>query len=225
MKSGRVSWLRRLLRRSAWGIGILLVLGFAVIAYTNLLPTRVSEGRLFSDATAIPRHRVGLIFGCDNQIDGRENLYFRYRIEAAVLLWKAGKVSCFLVSGDNRTKYYNEPEAMRQALVDRGVPADRIVADFAGLRTFDSVVRAKEIFGATDVVFVSQRFQNERAIYIAKAHGIDAVGFNARDVPGSGGYKTRLREVGARVKMWMDVNLLSTRPRVMGAAEMLPGND
>lgn len=225
MKEGRSSWIRRYFRRTALLFGILFLVAFALITYTNLVAVRSAKGRLFHEAAEISRHRVGLIFGCDNQIDGRENLYFRYRIEAAVRLWNAGKVSCFLVSGDNRTKYYNEPEAMKQALVDRGVPADRIFADFAGLRTLDSVVRAKEIFGATDVVFVSQRFQNERAIYIARANGIDAVGFNAQDVVGSGGYKTKLREVGARVQMWLDVNILSTRPKVMGPAEALPGND
>lgn len=225
MKWASSSWIRRFLRRGALLLGILFVVAFAVIAFTNLVAVRSAEGRLFQEASEIPKHRVGLIFGCDDQIDGRENLYFRYRIEAAVRLWNAGKVSCFVVSGDNRTKYYNEPEAMRQALVDRGVPADRIVEDFAGLRTLDSVVRAKEIFGATDVIFVSQRFQNERAIYIARANGIDAVGYNAQDVLGSGGYKTKLREVGARVQMWLDVNILSTRPKVMGPAESLPGND
>ncbi len=225
MKRASSLWIRRFLRRGALLLGILFVVAFALIAFTNLEASRSAEGRLFFEADEIPKHRVGLIFGCDDQIDGRENLYFRYRIEAAVRLWNAGKVSCFLVSGDNRTKYYNEPEAMRQALVDRGVPADRIVEDFAGLRTLDSVVRAKEIFGATDVIFVSQRFQNERALYIARANGIDAVGFNARDVVGSGGYKTKLREVGARVQMWLDVNILSTRPKVMGPPEILPGKD
>lgn len=225
MKGASTSWIRRFLRRGALLLGILFVVAFAVIAFTNLVAIRSAEGRLFHEASEIPKHRVGLIFGCDDQIDGRENLYFRYRIEAAVRLWNARKVSCFVVSGDNRTKYYNEPEAMRQALVDRGVPANRIVEDFAGLRTLDSVVRAKEIFGATDVIFVSQRFQNERAIYIARANGIDAVGYNAQDVLGSGGYKTKLREVGARVQMWLDVNILSTRPKVMGPAESLPGND
>lgn len=225
MKSVGSSWIRRFLRRGALLLGILFVVAFALIAFTNLEASRSAEGRLFFEAGEIPKRRVGLIFGCDDQIDGRENLYFRYRIEAAVRLWKEGKVSCFIVSGDNRTKYYNEPEAMRLALVERGVPADRIVEDFAGLRTLDSVVRAKEIFGATDVIFVSQRFQNERAIYIARANGIDAVGFNARDVVGSGGYRTKLREVGARVQMWLDVNLLSTRPKVMGPPEILPGNN
>lgn len=204
-------------------LGIVFLACFALTVYTNLLPAKSAKGRLFSDAQQIPRHRVGLVFGCDDQIDGRENLYFRYRIEAAVRLWEAGKISCILVSGDNRSKYYNEPQAMKKALVDRGVPANRIVEDFAGLRTLDSVIRAKEIFGANEIIFVSQGFQNERAIYIALANGIDAVGLNARDVPGSGGYRTKLREVGARVLMWLDVNILSTRPEVMGAAEALPG--
>jgi SanA protein len=84
------------------------------------------------------------------------------------------------------------------------------------------VVRANEIFGADSILFISQRFQNERAIYIAKAHGINAFGFNARDVKSHGGFKTKLREVGARVKMWLDVHFLNTRPRHLGEKETLP---
>lgn len=213
---------RRLLRRAVLLGGMLFVSGFVVLVYTNLLPARAAEGLLFDDAGKVPHRRVGLIFGCDNKIEGRENLYFRYRIDAAVRLWRAGKVDCLIVSGDNRSKFYNEPEAMRQALVSLGVPDDRIVADFAGLRTLDSVVRAKEIFGASELTFVSQRFQNERAIYIARANGIEACGLNATDVPGSGGLKTKLREIGARVKMWLDVNVLSTRPKVLGDRLALP---
>ena len=111
---------------------------------------------------------------------------------------------------------------MKQALVERGIQEDRIVCDFAGLRTLDSVVRAKEIFGVHSVLFISQRFQNERAIYIAKAHGIQAYGFNAQDVETQAGMKTKIREVGARVKMWLDVNLLDTRPIHLGEKIGLP---
>jgi SanA protein len=111
---------------------------------------------------------------------------------------------------------------MKQALIARDIPGDRIVCDYAGLRTLDSVVRAKEIFGADSMLFISQRFQNERAIYLAKAHGIRAYGFNARDVDTQAGFKTKLREVGARVKMWLDVNFLNTRPRHLGDKEELP---
>ncbi len=112
---------------------------------------------------------------------------------------------------------------MRQALVERGVPANRIVCDYAGLRTLDSVVRAKEIFGVTSLVFITQRFQNERAIYLAKAHGMDAFGFNARDVETRAGAKTKLREIGARFKMWLDIHFLKTRPRHLGEPVNLPG--
>ena len=213
---------RRVLRRTALIAGILFLIGFGCVAFTNLAPVRAAAGRLFDSTDAIPYRRVGLIFGTDSHIGMKENLYFRYRIDAAVKLWRAGKIECFIVSGDNRRKDYNEPAAMRTALMAQGVPRDRIVEDFAGLRTFDSVVRAKEIFGATELVFISQRFQNERAVYIAKANGIESIGFNAQDVPGSGGYKTKLREVGARVLMWLDVNILGTRPKVLGESVPLP---
>jgi SanA protein len=166
---------------------------------------------------------VALLFGTDDRVQGgRENLYFRYRIDAAEALWKAGKIRLILVSGDNSEKYYNEPEKMKKALVERGVPKNRIVCDYAGLRTLDSVVRAKEIFGVTDVVFVSQRFHNERAAYLAKANGMSYCGFNARDVATQGGLKTKVREVGARVKMWLDVRVLGTKPKHLGEKIQLP---
>lgn len=220
MKGGGIwSRLWRWIWRSALALGLLgaLALGFAYVS-----PAVASRGRLFKDPSAVPAGRVGLVFGCTDRVDGRENLYFRYRIEAAVKLWQAGKIRCLIVSGDNRERYYNEPETMRRALIAQGVPAERIVKDYAGLRTLDSVVRAKEVFDAGEVVFISQRFQNERAIYLARANGIDAVGFNARDVPAHGGWKTKLREVGARVKMWLDVHVLGTRPRHLGPRVALP---
>lgn len=200
-----------------------LVLLFAgIVAYANVTAVWASRGRLYDDVRSVPETKVGLVFGTTDRVNGRENLYFRYRIDAAVALWEAGKIRTLLVSGDNRTDHYNEPEKMRRALVKRGIPADRIVCDYAGLRTFDSVVRAKKVFGLDSLLVISQRFQNERAIYIAKAHGIDAKGFNARDVLSSGGFKTRVREVGARVLMWLDIHFLDTRPRHLGDLQPLP---
>jgi SanA protein len=211
-------WFRRLLQTAV----LFFSLGLLFVAYTNLAAVWASRGRIFDDVEKLPKTRIGLVFGTTDRVSGRENLYFRYRIDAAEEVWKAGKVDLLLVSGDNRSRYYNEPEKMRQALVRRGIPADRIVSDFAGLRTLDSVVRAKEIFGADHILFISQRFQNERAIYLAKAHDIEAFGYSARDVESSGAFKTRLREVGARVKMWLDIHFLDTRPRILGDKEDLP---
>jgi SanA protein len=211
-------WLRRLLL-----LVLTVLLAFVlVVGYANFTAIWGSWGRLFDDVSAVPETQVGLVFGTTDRVNGRENLYFRYRIDAAVRVWKAGKIKTVIVSGDNRSQYYNEPEKMKQALVERGIPGGRIVCDFAGLRTLDSVVRAKEIFGAGSVLFISQKFQNERAIYLAKAHGMDAYGFNAQDVETQAGLKTRIREVGARVKMWLDVNFLNTRPIHLGDKIALP---
>ena len=203
---------------------IILIIGLvSVVVYANFTAVWGSRGRLFTDVDDLPPTDVGLVFGTTDRVSGRENLYFRYRIDAAVRVWKSGKIKTLIVSGDNRSQYYNEPEKMRQALVERGIPSERIVSDYAGLRTLDSVVRAKEIFGVHSILFISQRFQNERAIYLAKANGIDAYGFDAQDVDTqAGGLKTKIREVGARVKMWLDVNFLKTRPIRNGDKIELP---
>lgn len=195
---------------------------FLIVIYANATAVWASRGRLFDNPDQLPELRTALVFGTSSRYQGRENRYFRYRMDAVVEVWNAGKIDVIIVSGDNRTHDYNEPREMRQALVERGIPDERIVSDFAGLRTLDSVVRAKEVFGADPVLFISQRFQNERAIYLAKANGIEAFGYNARDVGAQAGWKTHLREVGARVKMWLDVRFLNTRPRHLGEPIELP---
>lgn len=215
---------RRRLRRFGIVGGGLFLLFAGVVAYANFTAIWASRGRLSSDVADLPETKVGLVFGTTDRVNGRENLYYRYRIDAAVRVWKSGKLDTLIVSGDNYSSplYYNEPEKMKQALMERGIPGDRIVCDPKGLRTLDSVVRAKEIYGTNTILLISQRFQNERAIYLAKAHGIEAFGFNAQDVETQAGLKTKIREVGARVKMWLDVNFLNTRPRHLGEKETLP---
>lgn len=221
MSGGKVSK-KKVFRLVAQGVLVLPVLILAFVLYANLAAKRAGEGRLFDRVEEVPRQAVGLVFGTTDKIGDRDNLYFNYRIDAAAELWEAGKVECLLVSGDNREKYYNEPDKMRSALIERGVPKEVIVRDFAGLRTLDTVVRAKEVFRAPSVVLVSQKFQNERAAYIAQNEGLEYVGYNARDVSSDLGLKTKLREVAARVKMWLDVRVLDTEPRHLGDWEYLP---
>lgn len=216
------SGIRRGWWRAVKGMLALGVLFLGVVGYANVTAIWKSRGLLFDDVALVPATQVGLVFGTTDRVNGHENPYFRYRIDAAVRVWKAGKAKTLIVSGDNRSQYYNEPEKMKQALMERGIPGDRVICDFAGLRTLDSVVRAKEIFGTNSILFISQRFQNERAIYLAKANGIEAYGFNARDVEPHVGLKTKIREVGARVKMWLDVNFLNTRPTHLGKKIRLP---
>lgn len=203
---------------------VALVTFFSFVWYANDAARRAGEGKLYDleDVEKIPHHRACLVFGCSEKLGQSDNPYFKHRIDAALTLWQAGKVDCIIVSGDNREKYYNEPIDMRNALIEKGVPAKKIVCDYAGLRTLDSVVRAKEIFGLDEIIFVSQKFQNERAIYIAQANGMKVIGFNAKDVEGAAARKTKDREVLARVKMWLDIHIHDTQPRHLGKKEKLP---
>ncbi len=204
-------------------LGMLGVIGLFVLVWcASEGAKRAGEGRLFDDVESVPEADVGLVLGCSRFAGGVENLYFLRRVEAAEKLWKAGKVKCFIVSGDNHAEGYNEPKDLKNELVKRGVPENKIVCDFAGFRTLDSIVRAKEVFGVENVVVVSQKFHNERAAYLADSVGLQMVGFNAAEVVGISGDGTAKREKLARVKMWLDVHVLRTKPKFLGEKEELP---
>ena len=206
------------LRRVLMAMVLVGVVGpVLAIVYASYAVAAAAEGWVFDDIGAVEHRRVGLVPGCSKLThDGRMNLYFQYRIAAAAELFKAGKVDYLLVSGDNHRHGYDEPSDMRDSLIAAGVPADRIECDYAGFRTLDSVVRAKEVFGQSQIIIISQRFHVERAIYIAAHRGVDAVGFVARDVTAGYSGKTKLREQLARVKTVLDVRLLRTQPRFLG---------
>ena len=146
---------------------------------------------------------------------GYQNLYYSYRIEAAEKLFKAGKIKYILISGDNSRKEYDEPTDMRDDLVARGIPLEKIYLDYAGFRTLDSIVRADKIFGQKELTIISQPFHNERAIFISNKKGIKSVGFNAKDVSTRYGFKTMLREKLARVKMLLDLTF-GVQPKFLG---------
>jgi SanA protein len=176
-----------------------------------------AEGRTYSDASLIPFRKTGVVLGCSRKLsDGRANLFFSYRVAAAATLYKTNKISFLIVSGDNHVVGYDEATDMKKALVDAGVPADKIYCDFAGFRTLDSIVRAKEVFGQTSITVISQEFHNQRAIYIARRAAIDAIGFNAKDVDAYNSFRTKLREQFARVKTVLDVCVLRTHPKFLG---------
>ena len=217
----KLSRKKLLVRFAIAAVFLLLAVTIAVVSMQVFIGTS-TKGKTYDHFSDIPEPRVGLVFGCDDKFQGRDNLYFRYRIDAATALWNAGKLRCLIVSGDNSSHDYNEPEKMKNALVARGVPVRKIVCDYAGLRTLDSVVRCKKVFGCSHVIVISQEFQNERAIVIGEAEGMNVIGLNAKDVIGSGGTKTKIREWGARVKMCLDIFVLHTQPRHLGAPITLP---
>ncbi len=188
-----------------------------VLVFTaNHLIEKNAENKTFSNSSKIKKNKVGLVLGTSRKLqNGRTNLYFKYRIEAAVELYKSGKIDFILVSGDNGNKSYDEPTDFKNELIKKGIPSGRIFLDYAGFRTLDSVIRAKEIFGQVSITVISQKFHNERAIYLAEKNGISAIGFNARDVSGRYGLKTQIREYFARTKAFLDV-ILGVEPKFLG---------
>lgn len=182
-----------------FGLSVLFVL------YANYTIDYEAEDNVTSDIGNLPNEKVGLLLGTSKILaNGKPNPYFVNRIKATAELYHAGRIQNIIASGDNSRKNYNEPEDMKNALIKLGVPADKIYEDFAGFRTLDSVIRAKEIFGQESFIVISQRFHNERAIYLAHKNGITAYGYNAKDVDKEAGFKTNVREKFARVKVFWD---------------------
>lgn len=201
---------------------ILGVLGIFSVWFSNFIIERKTARFVTSNISKLPDEKVGLVLGTSEKTGrGNTNYYFKFRIDAAEKLYKSGKVKYLIVSGDNSVKNYNEPEDMMNALIARGIPKDRIYQDFAGFRTLDSVVRAEKIFGQKSFIIVSQRFHNERAVYLARKNGLKAFGYNARDVNRRGGMKTRIREYFARTKVFVDL-ILGVDPKFGGEKVLIP---
>lgn len=208
---------KRFLKVTFWSAGFLSLLLILAVLLSNLMVEKLSNKLIFSETEGLPAARVGLLLGTSKyNRNGDPNLYFRYRIEAAAELFKRGKVDYLIVSGDNRTLSYNEPRDMRKALIAKGIPDTAIYMDFAGLRTFDSVLRCREVFGQSSFIIISQRFHVQRALFIALNNKIPAVGYAARDVSESYGWTVGLREMFARSKAVLDVFVLRTKPRFLG---------
>ena len=172
---------------------------------------------IYDSATDVPARKVALVLGTAKKISpDTPNPHFTNRVKAAAELFESGNIDYLLVSGDNRTESYNEPRDLRESLLELGVPKDRIISDFAGLRTLDSVIRAKEVFGQDSIVIITDDFHISRALFIAKAKGIDAVGLRSEPVPNRLSQRSRIREWFARVKALLDLYLLGTEPRHFG---------
>jgi SanA protein len=201
---------------------VLFLLLLVILGVCNIWIVRSTQGKVYSDLSKLPDHRVALVLGTSSKVvGGAPNPYFQKRIETAALLYKLGKVDHFILSGDNRTMYYNEPWEMRKALIKSGVPETAITLDYAGLRTLDSVVRSKKIFGQEKITIITQPFHSYRALFISNYYDIDAVAMVA-DEPGiERSFKVRIREYFARTKAVLDLYVFKTAPRFLGRKEQI----
>ena len=205
------------IKQILWFIGICLAVAVLLVLICNGRVKKSSQGRMYQNVSEIPYRKVGIVLGTSPfRSNGSPNMYYRYRMETTAQLYFAHKISYVIVSGDNHKHDYNEPECMRRSLVALGVPDSVIYSDYAGFRTFDSMVRCKKVFGQDSVTVISQYWHNERALYIAQHAGLDAIAFNAPDVQVKHAYlKNHIRELLAKVKVVMDVTF-HKQPKFLG---------
>ena len=197
-------------------IGVLTIGG--ILLLTNIWVIISGSPHVQSDYSELQTERnVVLVLGTSKSLkNGNKNPFFYNRIEAAYTLYKEGKASHFILSGDHSEKYYNEPLDMKNALMEKGVPDSVITMDYAGLSTLDSVVRAKLIFGQDELLVVTQKFHSFRTAFLCKSFGIDAEVFLAESVPFRHSTKVHIREFFARPRAVLDVYLVHRTPKHLG---------
>ena len=201
-------------------LGILSFPAFFALANVRVLLT--GKGKIYEDFAALPHHRVGIVLGCAPNSGAYRNSFFVGRINTAVQLYKAHKVDRLLVSGDNGSIGYDEPTAMEEALIAKGVPAEHIKKDFAGFHTLDTMVRANKIFGLTEATIITDDFHMARSIYLAEGSGIKADGFPSKAGQNPTTRSVELREIIARGGAVIDQDILHTSPKFLGKQESIP---
>ncbi len=204
--------------KSVW----LLLLFPVLILSINLWIILSNSSKVYTDESQLPFNEVGLVLGASPRLAGRKpNPHFLGRIETAAHLYHIGKVKHLLVSGDGYTQRYDETIEMKKQLLKHGVPESAITLDHAGLRTLDSIVRAKEVYGLDHLTIITDDFHVSRALFLSRYHSLDAVAFCSEKVPIEKSKRFRAREWLARVKAFMDVYLLDTQPRIMAHNDVL----
>lgn len=198
-------------------VGVLVI-----ITLSNAWIIESTKSKIYHNIDTIPNKKVGLVLGTsDKLLNGEDNPFFHTRIDMAADLYLSGKVKHLIVSGDNRSKFYNEPQKMKNALTKRGVPENVITLDYAGLRTLDSIVRCKEIFGQDDIIVITQKFHCHRALFLSNYYDIDALGMATAPVLRSLAFKTIVREIFARTMAMWDTFILNKSPKHLGEQELI----
>lgn len=213
------SFIRLVIR---WGLICALVV-LALVSVCNVIVIQSAKGRTYNNVEEIPYNKVGVVLGTVPKLsNGNDNYYYTCRMKATADLYYAGKISYIIASGDNHIKECNEPECMRNSLVALGVPDTVIYLDYAGFRTFDSMVRAKKVFGQDSITVISQHWHNQRAIFVARQQDMNAIGFDAKDaIVRKAYFKNHLREMLAKVKAVVDV-CFGKQPHFLGEPIIIP---
>ncbi|MDN3610262.1 SanA/YdcF family protein [Vibrio ostreicida] len=201
-----------------WG-GILFIMGVISLIVIDRWVSYQTQDQLYTQADEVTNFDVAVVLGTSKYLGKILNDYYINRISAAINLYQNHKVDSFLLSGDNAHRSYNEPWTMKRDLLRADVPENHIYLDYAGFRTLDSIIRAKEIFDTDNFLIITQKFHCERALFIANFHNIDAKCFAVPGPSSHSGYQIRFREVFARAKAFLDLYIMRARPKFLGPKE------
>ncbi len=209
--------------RAGWTIVGLLAAGAMTVVGLNLWVVMATHDRIATSPLTCQSREVGIVFGTSHGlVGGGSNPHYQARLDTAAQLYRLRRVSNLLLSGDNRTRYYNEPMTMWRDLRARNVPQEFMTLDYAGFSTFDTLVRAHKVFGVDEAVLVTQPWHLPRALFIADALGLEAVGCPAISERQPPGLKLMMREWLARAATVGDLYLWGRKPRFLGPQETLP---
>ncbi|MEU5690302.1 ElyC/SanA/YdcF family protein [Actinosynnema sp. NPDC020468] len=213
--------MREFFRRLRWRRALLVTGLLAVVGLVPYAWTVIASAPYRYSADDVPTTPVALVLGAGLTRDDKPTPFLAGRLDVAADLYRRGKVKVLLVSGDNSTVDYDEPSAMRAYLIEAGIPAEAIVADYAGLDTWDSCARAKRIFGVDRATVVTQSFHLPRAVALCRAAGVEAYGVGhdtLRDRTTTTLY-LYFREVFASYKAMWDGVLVERDPKFLGPQE------
>jgi SanA protein len=196
---------------------LLFALTFVVllVVIANIIVSVKSQQYIYHNVTDLPKCYTAIILGAKVSAKGVPSDFLRDRLDVAIELYNSKKVTRFLLSGDHGTTSYDEVNSMKKYLLKRGIDTSDIFLDHAGFDTYNTMIRAKEIFQITDAIIVSQEFHLSRAIYIARSKGLEAYGIKAdkRNYPSL--KRLKFRELLAKVKAFAEVTT-NAKPKYLG---------
>ena len=210
------------LKRGILALFCLGITGIAVVfALSSYMKNHTAE-KIITEAEAADADCI-LVLGCGVREDGSPSLMLRDRLEKGIELYKAGTAPKLLMSGDHGRKDYDEVNLMKDYAKERGIPSEDIFMDHAGFSTYDSMVRARDIFCAEKVIVVSQEYHLYRALYLAEKLGLDAYGVSAMDIDYRGQAYREFREMLARAKDFCTA-VIQPQPKFLGEEIPISGN-
>ena len=203
-------------------LGLLLLTAFLALVLANGWVYQSTKGQLVEGIEDMPEAEVALVLGTSPKLmTGDPNPYFHERLQIAADLYSKGKVKHIIVSGDNQTRYYNEPARMLNGLVELGVPETGITRDSAGFRTLDSIVRCKKVFGQDNIIIITQPFHSHRALFISNFYEMNAHAPADSEIPAGFSYKVKVREYLARALAIWDLYIINKEPEFLGTEKEL----